>query len=254
MAKKSKFDLLNEKIVSCERCPRLIKHCRKMATVKRAAFRDQTYFGKPVPNFGDPAARLLIIGLAPAAHGANRTGRMFTGDRSGDFLYRAMFQTGFANQPTSRHVGDNLRLTDALITATAHCAPPANRPTPREIANCATFLDQTFTLLSNVRVVLCLGKIGFDAVLAYYFRRGWITRKSAYRFGHGVLHEFNAVRTNDGIIKPPVILCSYHPSQQNTFTGRLTPAMLKAVFETARSIIDRNEVTQADTAANQSDP
>lgn len=237
MPAKSPFDLLNDRIVACERCPRLRSHCRKMARLKRASFREQAYFGRPVPNLGDPAARLLIIGLAPAAHGANRTGRMFTGDRSGDFLFRALFETGFANQPTSTHAGDGLTLTDAMITATAHCAPPGNRPTPREIANCSAFLDETFALAKNARVVLCLGKIGFDAVLAYYQRRGWIERKSAYKFGHGALHEFGPVPTRGGVIHPPAILASYHPSQQNTFTGKLTPAMMKNVLVQARAAV-----------------
>jgi uracil-DNA glycosylase family 4 len=235
MPRSPTLELLNRRIVACERCPRLRAHCLRTAEVKRAGFRDQTYFGRPVPNFGDPAARLLVIGLAPAAHGANRTGRMFTGDRSGDFLFHAMHAAGFASQPTATHAGDGLTLHDALITATAHCAPPDNKPTPGEIANCAPFLDETFALARHARVVLCLGRIGFDAVLGYYFRRGWIARKSAYRFGHGALHPFAPFQP--GHAAPPAILCSYHPSQQNTFTGRLTPAMMLAVLTKARDLI-----------------
>jgi uracil-DNA glycosylase len=223
------FEKLNRRIVACEACPRLREHCRAIAQTKRASFHDQTYFGRPLPNFGDPRGRLLIIGLAPAAHGGNRTGRMFTGDRSGDFLYRAMHEAGFANQPTATHIGDGLELRDALITATAHCAPPDNKPTPEEIAACAPFLDQTLTIARNVKVILCLGKIGFDAILRYYKRRGWIERFSPYAFGHGEEHAIHGA---------PTILCSYHPSQQNTFTGKLTPEMMRRVFERARELVE----------------
>jgi uracil-DNA glycosylase family 4 len=155
---------------------------------------------------------------------------MFTGDRSGDFLFRAMFEAGFANQPTATHVGDGLELRDCLITATAHCAPPDNKPTPEEIAACAPFLDETLAIAKNVKVIVCLGKIGFDAILRYYKRRGWIERFSLYAFGHGAEFE---------IPGSPTILCSYHPSQQNTFTGKLTPAMMRDVFERAKTFIER---------------
>ena len=219
---------LNRQIVACQKCVRLRTYCQQIAQTKRRAYCGQTYFGRPVPNFGDPAARLLIVGLAPAAHGANRTGRMVTGDRSGDFLYRARFQTGFASQPTAVHAADGLVLRDALITATCHCAPPGNKPTPEEISNCAPWLDQTFAVAPRIRVVLSLGKIGFDAVLRYYQRRGWIARLAPYRFGHGVSYDVPGA---------PTLLCSYHPSQQNTFTGKLTEAMLREVFEHARTLI-----------------
>ena len=192
--------------------------------------------GRPGANFGDPGAHLLILGLAPGAHGANRTGRMFTGDRSGDFLFRAMHAAGFASQPTSTHGRDGLRLVDVAITAAAHCAPPGNKPTPAELAACRGHLDATIDGLSDLGagrgVVLVLGKIAFDAALALYARRGWLpaTRRPRPRFAHGAAYEF---------AEGPALLCSYHPSQQNTFTGRLTAAMLRDVFRSARKLIER---------------
>ncbi len=221
------LQLLNTRITKCDKCPRLRDHCAQVAVRKRASYRHERYFGKPIPNFGAPHARVLFVGLAPAAHGANRTGRMFTGDRSGDWLYRAMHEAGFANQPTASHADDGLRLTDALITAAAHCAPPANKPSPQELANCAPFLDQTFDLLSDLRVIVCLGRIGFDTVLKLFQRRHWIATRSKYRFAHAAEHRFE---------NAPTVLCSYHPSQQNTFTGRLTHEMLLGVLERARDI------------------
>lgn len=226
------WNQLNRSIARCEQCPRLRAHCTTMATLKRAAFKDERYWGKPVPNFGptDPrTVRLLIVGLAPAAHGANRTGRMFTGDRSGDFLYRAMHETGFANQPTAVHAGDGLELIGCAITATCHCAPPDNKPTPGEMAACQPFLDQTVDLLPNLKGVLALGKIGWDAAVKMYDRRGWQMPRPAPKFAHGAL----AWTDNDRFL-----LGSYHPSQQNTFTGRLTPSMLRGVFEKARGLIN----------------
>ncbi len=227
--------LLDGQITACQKCPRLRSHCQRMAREKRASYRDQDYYGKPIPNFGDPdpgRVELLIVGLAPAAHGANRTGRMFTGDRSGDFLYRAMHEAGFASQPTSVHAGDGLTLHGALVTAACHCAPPGNKPTPQELATCSNFLDQTFDALPNLGVVLCLGRIAFDAVLRLFKRRGWIERTGAYRFGHGVAHR---IEPPAGAGRGPLrLLCSYHPSQQNTFTGKLTAAMMREVFEQAR--------------------
>jgi len=232
----ARFVDLNRRIVACTRCPRLRGHCENMATVKRAAFRDEVYHGLPVPNFGSgAAARLLVVGLAPAAHGANRTGRMFTGDRSGDFLYRAMHEVGFANQPTGTHEGDGLKLIDTVITAAGHCAPPDNKPLPEELAACAPFLDETFDMLRRLRVVVCLGRIALDAMLRLYQRRGWITKLAGHAFGHGVEHRIEEVNGRT----PPVLLCSFHPSQQNTFTGRLTPAMLRDVFERAKVILSR---------------
>ncbi len=228
MTSKNCLIALNRTIVQCKRCPRLREYCAHVAQTRRAAFRNETYHGRPVPNFGDPNARVLILGLAPAAHGANRTGRMFTGDRSGDFLYEAMYRTGFANQPTAVHANDGLTLHDALITAACHCAPPDNKPTPQELANCATWLEQTIALLENLRVVICLGKIALDALLRYARKQGWIETMAPYKFAHGAEYDLGPGR--------PVILCSYHPSQQNTFTGRLTMPMLEAIFKRAATL------------------
>ena len=216
---------LQSRIVNCALCPRLRDHCAAVAQQKRAAFRDWDYWGRPLPNLGEPTARLLVVGLAPAAHGGNRTGRMFTGDRSADFLLRAMYDAGFANQPTSLHRDDGLRLIDAAFTGVAHCAPPDNKPTPQELANCFGFLDQTVRLMPNLRGFVALGRIAFDACLRLYRSRGWLPQGARPRFAHGALHRFDHA---------PFLLCSFHPSQQNTFTGRLTPAMLRRVFEDAR--------------------
>jgi len=239
---KNRFHQLNRRIISCARCPRLRTYCRKVAREKRARFRDQSYFGKPVPNFvptsdlgdsgisgGVPGARVLVVGLAPAAHGANRTGRMFTGDRSGAFLYRAMYEAGFCNQASCEQAEDGLELVDAVITAAVHCAPPANKPTGDEMAKCAPWLEETFSLMPNLRVVVCLGRIALDAVLRLYKHRGWIEILASYKFGHGCEHRID---------RWPTILCSYHPSQQNTFTGRLTDRMLLEVFERARWLME----------------
>ena len=239
MTKNTGLNLLNERILACGRCPRLRAHCRKIAAEKRAAFRNDDYFGKPVPNFlparTPEKARLLVVGLAPAAHGANRTGRMFTGDRSGDFLYRAMHAAGFTNQPTATDQGDGLKLTDAVITAAAHCAPPGNKPTRDELAQCAPYLAQTIDLLTNLRVIVCLGKVGLDAVLRDYKARRWIEKFSPYKFAHAAEFDFGEVacQRTRGV---PTLLCSYHPSQQNTFTGRLTDRMLEAVFDRAKKM------------------
>lgn len=213
---------IQRQIVNCEQCPRLREHCRHIAEIKRRAYRDETYWGRPVPSFGDPNARLVIVGLAPAAHGANRTGRIFTGDRSGDFLYQALYNTGFANQPTATRKDDGLKLTDAWITCPVHCAPPDNKPLPSEIEACRPYLEQELKLLKRARVVVVLGRIAFDTYLSI---KG--ERKSAFPFAHGAI--FPALS--------PTLLCSYHPSQQNTQTGRLTQTMLTAVFEQARTAI-----------------
>lgn len=214
---------LNRQIVACQACPRLVDHCRGVARERRAAYRDQEYWGRAVPNFGDPAARLLIVGLAPAAHGANRTGRMFTGDRSGEWLYRALWRAGFASQPESRARDDGLELRDCAITAAAHCAPPGNRPLPAELTACQAWLDATWRLLP-VRVVLALGQITWDAAWRAALRLEW-TRGPRPRFGHGAEAPLGTDRW---------LLGSYHPSQQNTFTGRLTEPMFDAVFAQAR--------------------
>lgn len=222
--------ILQRDIVACERCPRLIEHCRTVAQVKRRAYRDQEYWGKPVPSFGDPEARLLLVGLAPGAHGANRTGRMFTGDSSGDFLYSVLHETGFASQPTSVSRNDGLTLRDAYILASAHCAPPGNKPTPEELRNCRPFVERELRLLKNVRVVVALGRIGFDTFLSVLAEQGRINGKGSLAFGHNLAHPLG-----DGL---PILIGSYHPSQQNTSTGRLTRPMLLDVFWNARRLID----------------
>jgi uracil-DNA glycosylase family 4 len=211
------LDALAAEVAACGRCPRLVAWREQVAAEPRAAFRDQTYWARPVPGFGDPTAPIVVLGLAPAAHGANRTGRVFTGDRSGDFLYRAMFRAGLANQPTSKHAGDGLQLRNAWVTAAVKCAPPDNRPEPSERDACAPFLDRELDAL-RPEVVVCLGAFGYTAACRRYGVR------PRPRFGHGV-----EVPVADG----PVLLCSYHPSQQNTFTGRLTEPMLDAVFRRA---------------------
>ena len=223
------WEKLQRRIISCQKCPRLREYCQTVAAEKRAAFRSWDYWGKPLPNLGDPAGRLLIVGLAPAAHGGNRTGRMFTGDRSGDFLFRALYETGFASQPTSIDRSDGLTLRDLAITAIAHCAPPANKPLPGEIANCLPYLQQTLDLMPNLRGIVALGGIAFEGCLRLCRSRGWLAKGPKPVFGHGALHQFPGA---------PFLLGCYHPSQQNTFTGKLTPPMMREVFARARSMID----------------
>jgi uracil-DNA glycosylase family 4 len=218
---------LNRRIVVCERCPRLRDHCRQIATDKRRAFAEWEYWGKPVENFGDPAARLLVVGLAPAAHGANRTGRVFTGDRSGEWLYRALHKAGFANKPESLHRDDDLRLIDCAITAVCHCAPPDNKPTRDEIAACRSFLTQSFDAVP-ARVFLALGQIAWQSIVDETRRCGWHTGARP-KFSHGAAGELTGGRW---------LLASYHPSQQNTFTGKLTEPMFDAVFEKARRLLN----------------
>jgi uracil-DNA glycosylase len=219
--------VLNQDIENCERCPRLIKHCRTIAREKKKAHIDETYWGKPNVNFGDPHARLLIVGLAPAAHGANRTGRMFTGDRSGQWLYRALHRAGFANQSTYERADDGLVLKDCMITAVAHCAPPDNKPEPKEIANCSEFLRRTFEL-HQPKVVLALGGIAWTAVFNEMKRRDlWSGPRS--KFSHGAEVKLEGINA--------VLIGSYHPSQQNTFTGRLTEAMFDSVFARAGKLL-----------------
>ncbi|MCH8923201.1 MAG: uracil-DNA glycosylase [Planctomycetes bacterium] len=218
---------LNRKIVRCDRCPRLRSHCAQIAAEKRKAYRDWTYWGKPVPNFGDPQARLLVVGLAPAAHGANRTGRMFTGDRSGDWLFRALHKAGFANQAAATDRDDGLELIDCAITAACHCAPPTNKPTREEIANCREWFDATVDLLPVV-VFLALGQIGWRSFVELARRHDWLRQKETPKFGHGATAKLTEGRW---------LLGSYHPSQQNTFTGRLTEPMLDDVMATARQLI-----------------
>jgi len=212
-------------VVACERCPRLREWCTLVARVKGKRFQAEEYWGRPVPGFGDPDARLLIVGLAPAAHGGNRTGRIFTGDRSGDFLFAALHRAGFANQPTSVSRDDGLRLRGAYISATARCAPPGNRPLPEEIRACREYLTREWRLLRRVRAILALGKVAMDGVLAMLREQGRVPRRKGYAFGHGVSHDLG-----DGL----ALFGSYHPSQQNTFTGKLTPQSLDAVLAAVR--------------------
>ena len=218
---------VHQQIISCERCPRLRKYCKQIGKEKRRAYRDDTYWARPVPGFGDPDARVLIVGLAPAAHGANRTGRVFTGDGvggSGDFLMSALNRAGFANITTSQHPDDGLTLRDAFILAAVRCAPPANKPTPEEITNCLPHFDAELDALPRVSVVVALGKIGFDAYLNLLRHRGVAVRPKP-AFGHGVAHTLPNGHTLVGC---------YHPSRQNTHTGRLTPKMMNDVFRIVR--------------------
>ena len=219
---------VHEQIIACTRCPRLRSYCLRIATEKKAAHRHDTYWGRPVPGFGDPNARVLVLGLAPAAHGANRTGRVFTGDGSGDFLMTAMHAAGFANMTTSQHAGDGLTLTDAYIVAAVRCAPPDNKPHPGEIANCHPHLVNEVAALPRVKVIVALGRIGFDAAWRLLDGRG-IHIKPRPAFGHGV------VVPTPG----PTVIGSFHPSRQNTNTGRLTAPMLASVFRTAARLASR---------------
>jgi uracil-DNA glycosylase family 4 len=230
MAKNAKQLLvLNEEIISCRMCPRLVKHREKMARGKRRAYREWTYWGKPVPGFGDAQAQLLILGLAPAAHGANRTGRMFTGDRSGDFLYAALHTAGLANQATSRNREDGLRLENAYISATCRCAPPDNKPLPKEIENCRGYFERELEILKP-RAVLVLGKIAWDAYLEILKKRGVIASRARYKFAHGAEAE-----VAPGV---PRLFGVYHPSQQNTQTGRVTLAMYASVLRCIRRFLE----------------
>ncbi len=219
--------VLNEEIVCCRKCPRLVRYRENVARTKRRAYREWTYWGRPVPGFGDPRAELLVIGLAPAAHGANRTGRMFTGDRSGDFLYQQLHRAGFVNQPNSKHRDDGLALRNAYITATIRCAPPANKPLPREIHNCRPYLEAELELL-HPRAILTLGRTAFDGYLSLLKQRGIIMTRAAYPFAHGASFQLP-----DG----PRLFASYHPSQQNTQTGKLTPAMFLRVLRHIRRFL-----------------
>jgi uracil-DNA glycosylase family 4 len=220
--------VLNQCLIDCRKCPRLVAWREQVAREKRAAYHDQEYWGRPLPGFGDAQARLLVCGLAPAAHGGNRTGRVFTGDRSGDWLYGALYRAGFANQPLSVHRGDGLRLRDCFVTACVRCAPPANRPTPEERDNCLPYLVEELRILKQIRVIVCLGAFAWDGALRALRMLGWVAARKP-RFGHQA----------ETVIGPYHLLGSYHPSQQNTFTGRLTPAMLDAVMARARTLTPR---------------
>jgi uracil-DNA glycosylase family 4 len=228
------LDRLNAQIIRCRRCPRLVRYREKIAREKRLAFRGWDYWGKPVPGFGDPRAELLILGLAPAAHGANRTGRMFTGDRSGDFLYKALHRAGFANQPESTHRDDGLALKNAYITATLRCAPPANKPQPSELSRCRPYFEKELELL-HPRAILVLGGIAMRAYLGLLKERGEIKRASAFHFRHGASYDLGS--------NLPRLFVSYHPSQQNTFTGKLTEDMLARVLRDIRRYLERGTST-----------
>lgn len=223
------LSVLNEEIVACRKCPRLVKYREKVAREKRRAYREWEYWGKPVPGFGDGQAQLLILGLAPAAHGANRTGRMFTGDRSGSFLYAALHKAGFANQPTSLHRDDGLQLNNAYVSATCRCAPPENKPLPREILDCRSYLERELEILKP-KAILALGRIAWDAYLDILKHRGMIASRARFKFAHGAETE----------VAPgtPRIFGVYHPSQQNTQTGRVTPAMYAKVLNRLRQFLE----------------
>jgi uracil-DNA glycosylase family 4 len=234
----AELEALQEEIINCFRCPRLVEWREQVAREKVRRFAHEEYWGRPVPSLGDPSARLLIVGLAPAAHGGNRTGRVFTGDRSGDWLYRALYRAGFANQPVATHRGDGLKLTDCWINAVIHCAPPDNKPLPSEIQNCRPYLLTELKLLTRVRVIVALGRLAFDAVLASVdIPRD--RKKARPKFSHGT--EFD--------LKDDLkLIASFHPSQQNTFTGRLTEPMFDQVFSRARELIEQADslgVTEA---------
>ncbi len=223
----SPLAVLNHAVIHCTKCPRLVIYRQQVGREKRRAYRDHDYWARPVPGFGDPHARVLILGLAPGAHGSNRTGRPFTGDQSGKFMYPILHKVGFASQPNAEQRNDGLRLHDCYITATIRCAPPDNKPLPSEMANCASYLDREFALLKSVRVVVALGKIAFDAYLNYLKRMGILANKAGYRFRHAAEYPLSHGVT---------LLASYHPSNQNTATGKLTAAMFEAVFQRAKQI------------------
>ena len=216
--------VLNREVIACTRCPRLVAYRERIAREKRRAYRDWDYWGKPVPGFGDPDARVLVMGLAPGAHGSNRTGRPFTGDASGNFMYPVLYEVGFASQPAATDRNDGLTLNNLYITAAVRCAPPDNKPTPQELATCAPFLDREIAGLKNLKVVVALGKIGFDAYLNFLKRRGVLTSKKGYLFKHGASY---------GMPDGKVLLASYHPSNQNTQTGKLTRKMFLKIFQEA---------------------
>lgn len=221
--------VLNHEVIACTRCPRLVAYRGQVAREKRRAYREWEYWGKPVPGFGDPDARVLIMGLAPGAHGSNRTGRPFTGDASGKFMYPILYETGFANQPTAVDRNDGLKLRDLYITAAVRCAPPDNKPLPQELAECSVFLDREIAGLEKVKIVVALGRIGFEAYLNYLKRQNLLPTRKPYIFKHGAHY-----RMPDG----KVLLASYHPSNQNTATGKLTREMFVKIFKQAARLAD----------------
>jgi uracil-DNA glycosylase len=223
MTNQSKLEKLHDEVIQCRKCARLVAWREEVARVKRKAYRDQEYWGKPVPGFGDPEARIFVVGLAPGAHGSNRTGRNFTGDASGGFLYPALYRAGLASQPTAVSRDDGLMLRDVYLAASARCVPPENKPTLEEMDNCQPYLERELEILKP-RVIVCLGRIAFDRVLRLYS-----VRNPAWKFGHGALFQIDS---------GPWILCSYHPSQQNTLTGRLTAPMFDAIWAKAKSLLE----------------
>ena len=223
MSNQSKLDQLNREIVQCRKCARLVAWREEVARVKRKAYVDQEYWGKPVPGFGDPKARVVVVGLAPGAHGSNRTGRGFTGDASGGFLYPALYRAGFASQPTAWSRDDGLVLTDLYITASGRCAPPANKPNPEELNNCQPFLERDLEILKP-KVIVCLGRIAFERILRIYS-----IRHTAWKFGHGALYRMDTGTW---------LLCSYHPSQQNTLTGKLTVEMFDDIWKKTKALVE----------------
>jgi uracil-DNA glycosylase len=223
----SALAVLSQEVVTCTRCPRLVAYREQIGREKRRAYRDCEYWARPVPGFGDPQARVLVLGLAPGAHGSNRTGRPFTGDASGKFMYPILYKTGFASQPNAADRNDGLKLMDCYITAAVRCAPPDNKPLPSELANCSPFLDRELQILKHVKVVVALGKIGFDAYLNYLRQNKILQSKSGFMFGHGARYSLATGVT---------LLASYHPSNQNTATGKLTAAMFEAMFCEAKKI------------------
>jgi uracil-DNA glycosylase len=225
MTNKSKLEKLNEEIIQCRKCARLVEWREEVARVKRKAYREQEYWGRAVPGFGDPQARVLVVGLAPGAHGSNRTGRVFTGDASGGFLFPALYRAGFANQPLAQSRSDGLRLKDLYIAAVAHCVPPANKPLPQELDNCQPYLERALEILQP-KVIICLGRIAFERVMKLYS-----IRNSTWKFGHGALYRLDAARGT-------WVLCSYHPSQQNTLTGKLTVKMFDEIWTKAKSLLE----------------
>jgi len=229
MAEADTLAALNERIVACELCPRLRAHCTEMARTRRRAYADWEYWGRPVPSFGDPKARVMALGLAPGAHGSNRTGRPFTGDGSGDFLYPVLYEAGFASQAKATARDDGMKLSGLWITAAARCAPPGNKPTLEELRNCAPWLDQEMSLLKDLRVVVCLGRIAFDGFLAHAMRTGAVKSRAGFDFVHGAEYKLPS-----GLI---AIAC-FHPSLQNTNTGKLTRPMLLKVFKRAKRLAE----------------
>lgn len=228
------LSILNTEIISCRKCPRLVAWREEVARTKRKAYQDQEYWGKPVPGFGDPQARVLVVGLAPGAHGSNRTGRQFTGDASGGFLYPALYRAGFANQPQSESRNDGLILKDMYITASARCAPPGNKPSPGELNNCQPYLEKEIAILKP-KVIVCLGRVAFERILKVFS-----IRDSSMKFAHGAFYQLNTVSLmtdHRSLLTTHWLLCSYHPSQQNTLTGKLTAKMFDEIWRKTEELL-----------------